>query len=124
MPISSLNIESADTTKEIETILLSELTDKILAELDLGWITSEKHQMRDLEVTLREIGAIVSQKHDHETSMIRFDILISALKVHGYSFGDMTLNPGFDGMRPDLNQISIESREILQNLATKATNAL
>lgn len=55
--------------------------------------------------------------------MLRFDVLVSALKVHGYNFGDMTIL-GDVVLAHGVNSISIESREILKSLADIATKAL
>ena len=54
--------------------------------------------------------------------MIRFDVLISALKVHGYIYGDMTILA--DQLSRSLSEIGNQSRDILKALANKAIKAL
>lgn len=47
--------------------------------------------MNRLEEMLKKLGAIVQVRDCPETPFILFEVLVSALKVHGYSFGDMTI---------------------------------
>jgi len=45
--------------------------------------------------------------------VIYFELLISALKVHGYNFGDMSLDVIEANQRVNLATISHESQDIL-----------
>mmetsp|Transcript_15464 Transcript_15464/g.19491 ORF Transcript_15464/g.19491 Transcript_15464/m.19491 type:complete len:257 (-) Transcript_15464:410-1180(-) len=108
--------------QRIETILLSEFCDRVLSDLQLDWVIQNPEENANLERLLKNIGAIVKQSGSNESLMIRFEKLISALKVHGYSFGDMTIMA--DTMSKGISCISIESREILKALAERATKAL
>ena len=75
------------------------------------------------EALLTELGAMVCSKDNSQTMLIRFDILISALKVHSYSYGDMTILEEQMSHR-DNSSISVESREILKALAEKGKKSL
>ena len=55
--------------------------------------------------------------------MIRFDVLVSALKVHGYCYGDMTILEDKMSHR-DGDWLSDDSRRILKALAAKAKKSL
>ena len=61
------------------------------------------------------IGAIDSPL----SSVLRFDKLISALKVHGYRYGDISIQE--DQLSRSTNEIGKESRDILRALADKAS---
>lgn len=62
-------------------------------------------------------------KESNETLMIQFEILISALKVHGYNHGDITIITQ-NSWTKKRNSISTESQQVLTLLATKAKEAL
>ena len=74
----------------VETILYEELFEKVLSDLGLESILSSKKESRALNNLLNKIGAVLVLNHKPEKTMLRFDVLISALKVHGYVFGDLT----------------------------------
>ena len=109
--LKELDIDSSSNPlKEVEIILLSELTEKVLDELNLGSVSSKEQEMLELEQVLKKIGALVSLKDNHETNFLRLDVLISALKIHGYTFGDLTIDEGGVGSkRVNLGEISSSS---------------
>ena len=71
---------------------------------------------------LTKIGAIVNLSDSAETLMLRFEVLVSALKVHGYSYGDLSIVD--DTLHHVANKLGLEGREILKALADIATKAL
>ena len=103
--------------------MFSDLFDRVLEELDLNWLQSSQQESSELEKLLFAIGALCRLRENNETLVIRFDILISALKIHGYNFGDISLyNDGSE--RVNFAEIGDESRDILNKLAQKAKKAL
>ena len=119
---SSVAINDLKPGEQVEIITMGTLFDQILNDLALDWIAYNEQSLKRLETILMQLGAIVSLKDFHETVFIRFDVLISALKVHGYSFGDMTILD--DQLSKSLDFIDVESREILKALAAKGKQAL
>ena len=102
---------------------MSEFFSKILVDLQLDFISNTKSETEKFEEKLKQIGAIVClQGSSSKSLMIRFDVLISALKVHGYIYGDMTILA--DQLSRSLSEIGNQSRDILKALANKAIKAL
>ena len=62
-------------------------------------------------------------KDGNGSMILRFELLVSALKVHGYNFRDLTILAD-DALSHGVRTISLESREILKSLAEIATKAL
>ena len=64
---------------------------------------------------LLDIGALSRLNDEHQTQVVRFDVLISALEIHGYQYGDAA---------PEEDTDDQEGRKVLQKLALKAKKAL
>ena len=83
--------DGAISAQHVEVIQISDLFETVLNDLALDWIAYSEVTMNRLEEMLKKLGAIVQVRDCPETPFILFEVLVSALKVHGYSFGDMTI---------------------------------
>ena len=83
--------EQTKEDKEIEVIMHTDFFDRVIPDLELDWLFDNREENEKLEFALKQIGAFVKQTSVSQAMLIRLDKLISALKVHGYSFGDMTI---------------------------------
>jgi len=59
--------------------------------LDLNFILDIDDQYEEFESFLQQIGALCTAQNVGDATLVNFDVFLSALKVHGYLYGDQTI---------------------------------
>lgn len=72
-------------------MLFSTITNRVLEQLDLSYILEIEDQYEELESFLQQIGALCTAENVGDATLVNFDVFLSALKVHGYQYGDQTI---------------------------------
>lgn len=70
--------------EEVEVMLFSTITNRVLEQLDLSYILEIEDQYEELESFLQQIGALCTAENVGDATLVNFDVFLSALKVHGY----------------------------------------
>ena len=113
-----LTYEEENEDLTVEAITAEELFVNLISSLDLAeWATNNSAELIAVNTLLKKLGAVATLTVDRDTMVVRLEILVAALQVHGYDYGNFTIIENKTNLNTDL--LDAKSKRIMNRMTYK-----